>query len=142
MLSGPEVVDLVEDTCGGQSGDGGEKARAVVGLARTGGYGANTSGDLILAFATGNHVDPRDSSSANRLLMIPNPALNVAFQATADATEEAILNSLMAAETMTGRLDRVAHRLPSELLKAFQTQWMAQTRDAECINDEEVSPFQ
>jgi D-aminopeptidase len=116
--------------------------RAIVGLARTGGYGANTSGDLILAFATGNHVDPRNSSSVNRLLMIPNPALNVAFQATADATEEAILNSLMAAETMTGRLDRVAHRLPSELLKTFQTQWMAQTRDAECINAEEVSPFQ
>lgn len=76
--------------------------RATVGLARVGGTGYNSSGDLFLAFATGNHVPVDDLPPRYDLAMIPHPHLDVFFEAVADAVEESILNALTAAETMTG----------------------------------------
>lgn len=75
--------------------------RATVGLARVGGHGFNTSGDLFLAFATGNElVAPPTRPYA--LTMIPHEHIDAFFEAVAEATEESILNALTAAETMTG----------------------------------------
>jgi D-aminopeptidase len=75
--------------------------RATVGLARVGGHGFNTSGDLFLAFATGNElVAPPAKPYA--LTMIPHEHIDPFFEAVAEATEESILNALTAAETMTG----------------------------------------
>ncbi|HEV2283520.1 MAG TPA: P1 family peptidase [bacterium] len=75
--------------------------RATVGLARVGGHGFNTSGDLFLAFATGNElVAPPTKPYA--LTMIPHEHIDAFFEAVAEATEESILNALTAAETMTG----------------------------------------
>jgi D-aminopeptidase len=94
--------------------------RAVVGLGRVGGYGHNSSGDIVLAFATGNHLTTNGAGN-HRIEMVANPQLDPLFHAAAEATEEAILNALCAAETMTGRAGRVARALPldrvAELVK-------------------------
>ncbi|HEV2357508.1 MAG TPA: P1 family peptidase [bacterium] len=75
--------------------------RATVGLARVGGHGFNTSGDLFLAFATGNGLSA-SPAEPYPLTMIPHEHIDPFFEAVADATEESILNALAAAETMTG----------------------------------------
>lgn len=85
--------------------------RATVGLARVGGVGHNGSGDLFLAFATGNRL-PAAVKTHRELRMLPHESLDKFFVAVADATEEAILNALLAAETMTGFRNRIAHALP------------------------------
>jgi D-aminopeptidase len=84
--------------------------RAVLGIGRTGGAGETTSGDLVLAFATGNDPD------AETLRAVPEKPLNELFYATIDATEEAIVNALLAAETMTGRNGNTVHALPHDAL--------------------------
>jgi D-aminopeptidase len=89
--------------------------RATVGLARVGGIGHNGSGDLFLAFATGNRL-PGGAPGPDGLTMVPHPAMDPLFEAAAEAVEEAILNALVAAETMTGHDGRTAHALPHDAL--------------------------
>lgn len=105
--------------------------RATVGLARVGGNGHNGSGDLFLAFATGNHV-PLQSEQPVTVQMVPNGQMSLLFDAVAEAVEEAILNALTAAETMTGQQGRVAHALPLDRLAAIMThnRWDAQPDSA------------
>jgi D-aminopeptidase len=88
--------------------------RATTGLAWVGGIGFNGSGDIFLAFATGNHVCHGEAASTVRMLSPDH--MNPLFQAAAEATEEAILNALTAAETMTGFAGHVAHALPLDRL--------------------------
>jgi D-aminopeptidase len=88
--------------------------RATVGLARVGGNGYNSSGDIFLAFATGNDVAKVDRPLEVR--MLPHDHMDGLFLAAAEATEEAILNALCAAETMTGYEGHTAHALPHDLL--------------------------
>ena len=90
--------------------------RATVGIARNGGVGYNGSGDLFLAFSTGNHV-PEHPRRPIGLSMLPNAHLNTMFEAVAEAVEEAILNVLTAAETMTGCDGHTAHALPLDELQ-------------------------
>ena len=85
--------------------------RAAVGLSRTGGIGHNGSGDIFLAFATGNHFADHGESLYD-LKMMPHHHLNAIFEAEAEVVEEAILNVLTAAETTTGFKGRTAHALP------------------------------
>ena len=102
--------------------------RAALGLARTGGLGSTSSGDLFLCFATGNRgLQPAEERGVTlpgeRPGVIPvrtlaDPALDPLIEATVEATEEAIVNALVAAETMTGRDDITAHRLPHDRLRA------------------------
>ena len=92
--------------------------RAAVGFARVGGVGHNGSGDLFLAFATGNHITTPWESPAE-VLMLPNHHMNPLFSAVAEAVEEAILNVLVAAETMTGYKGRTAHALPLDAVQAL-----------------------
>ena len=75
--------------------------RAALGLARTGSVAGNGSGDLFIAFSTAN---PRagDTKGTPALTMLPNDSMGPLFEATVGATEEAILNALVAARTMTG----------------------------------------
>ncbi|HEY2048426.1 MAG TPA: P1 family peptidase, partial [Caulobacteraceae bacterium] len=89
--------------------------RAATGLAWVGGYGANGSGDIFLAFATGNHLG--DARRTTDVRMAPPDALSPLFRAAAEATEEAILNALVAAETMTGFAGHTAQAIPLNLLK-------------------------
>ena len=90
--------------------------RATIGLARVGGMGYNGSGDIFLAFATGNHL-ANETQKPISLQMLPNDQLNGFFLGVAEAVEEAILNALTAAETMTGFRGRTAHELPLDELQ-------------------------
>lgn len=90
--------------------------RAVVGLARAGGTGSNGSGDIILAFATGNHL-PSDVTGIRDLRMLDHDALDPLFGAVADSVEESIVNALCAAEDLTGFEGHTAYALPIEALR-------------------------
>ncbi len=80
-----------------------------------GGTGAHSSGDLFLAFATGNRgLDTGDREVP--LWMLSDSEINPLYDAVIESTEEAILNALLAAETMTGREGNTAHALEPELL--------------------------
>jgi D-aminopeptidase len=94
--------------------------RATIGLARTGCVGHNGSGDLFLAFATGNDV-PAAHKKPYSVKMLPHVQMNTLFEATAEAVEEAVLNALTAAETTTGYKGRTAYALPlDELQRVIQ----------------------
>lgn len=91
--------------------------RVPMGIARLGGFGNNTSGDIFLAFSTAN------SGAANRserveIAMLPNDQMDPLFDATVQATEESILNALVAAETMSGVNGNTVYALPHERLRA------------------------
>src|SRR5262245_15518994 len=83
--------------------------RATTGLAWVGGMGSNGSGDIFIAFSTDNHIGPKEKIS--NVHMLAPSAMTSLFHAAAEATEEAILNALCAAETMTGRNGRTVHAL-------------------------------
>ncbi|MFN0166920.1 MAG: P1 family peptidase [Bryobacteraceae bacterium] len=90
--------------------------RITMGLARTGSTAGNGSGDIFLAFSTANP----GAASANPLAevrMLANGQLNPLFEATVQATEEAIVNALVAAETMTGVNGRTVVALPHDRLR-------------------------
>jgi D-aminopeptidase len=95
--------------------------RATTGLAWVGGIGANGSGDIFLAFSTANTVRPDDQVSQVR--SIGPDAMTLLFEAAAEATEEAILNAMIAAETMTGFLGRTVHALPHDKLLAVMRRY-------------------
>lgn len=87
-----------------------------LGLGRDGSYSGNGSGDIFIAFSTAN---PGVSSSKEikNVTMFPNDRLDPIFLATVRATEEAIVNAMVAAETMTGVNDRQVIALPHEKLR-------------------------
>ena len=96
-------------------------SRATVGLAHVGGYGANSSGDLYLAFSTERPQEQTDGTYTTQFL--PNDALTGIFKAVAHATEEAIVNALVAAETMTGINGNTVYALPHDRIRAlFETE--------------------
>jgi D-aminopeptidase len=95
--------------------------RGALGIARAGGGGENSSGDLILAFATGNPPmtisdEAADVPQVRSFSAVDEAWLSPLFWAAIESVEEAIANALVAAETMTGRDGHVAHRLPHDLL--------------------------
>jgi len=94
--------------------------RAGLGLARAGGTGGHTSGDLFIAFATGNRLPVEDENHpqllAYEVRTVGDLVIDALFDATIEATEEAIINALVAAETMTGRDGITAHALPHDRL--------------------------
>ena len=93
--------------------------RAGFGIARTGGAGEHTSGDFIITFATGNRGLGSDEHELP-LRMVADHRLTPMFYAVIDATEEAILNAMLAAETMSGNGTTVS-ALPPEALAAAMT---------------------
>lgn len=94
--------------------------RAGLGVGNMGGVGANSSGDIFLAFSTGNLNLPIDfdlnQPLTTQVTMLDNPHISELFVACIEATEEAITNVLVTAETMTGRDGITAHRLPHNRL--------------------------
>lgn len=90
--------------------------RVPIGIGLVGGRGANESGDIFVAFSTAN----RGAFSRVRttsLSMLPNDAMTPLFEAVVEAVEEAILNALVAADTMTGIDGNRAHALPHDRLR-------------------------
>jgi D-aminopeptidase len=102
--------------------------RAGLGIARVGGTGGHTSGDLFLAFATGNRLvgwsPDRDAPSPVRdVRMVGDRTIDLLFDATIEATEEAIVNALVAAPTVVGRDGITAHALPHDRLVEVMTRF-------------------
>jgi D-aminopeptidase len=94
--------------------------RAGLGVARAGGTGGQTSGDLFIAFATGNRLPVDDEDRPTVLVRdvrtVGEGVIDAIFEAAIEATEEAIVNALVAAETMVGRDGITAHALPHDRL--------------------------
>jgi D-aminopeptidase len=102
--------------------------RAGLGIARTGGTGGTTSGDLILTFATGNHLagpwhEPAQQRRTTDVRMVGESVMDPLFDATIEATEEAIVNALVAATTTSGRDGITAHALPHDRLVEAMTRY-------------------
>jgi L-aminopeptidase/D-esterase-like protein len=89
--------------------------RATMGLARTGSSAANSSGDLFIAFSTAD-IGAVDAGRPVEVMMLPNEELSPLFEAVVDATEEAIINSLVAADAMIGINGNRAPALPLDRL--------------------------
>ena len=90
--------------------------RAIMGLGRTGSYASNGSGDIFIAFSTAN-PGAADREQVQQVDFLPNDALGAVFRATVEATEEAVVNALVAAQTMKGANNLVVHALPHERLQ-------------------------
>ncbi|MGB7876051.1 MAG: P1 family peptidase [Anaerolineales bacterium] len=97
--------------------------RATLGMARTGSLGGNGSGDIFLAFSTANRGVAAPSSELGCVQILPNDHLDSIFAAAVLATEEAILNTLVAAETMTGRKSLRVPALPHDRLQDLLKQY-------------------
>jgi len=92
--------------------------RVTLGLGRDGSYSGNGSGDLFIAFSTANPgaIGPK---GLHPITMMPNDELNPLFLATVQATEEAVVNAMVAAETMTGINNHKVIALPHDQLRAI-----------------------
>ena len=93
-----------------------------MGLARTGSTSGNGSGDIFIAFSTANPGAAKTQGTIN-LQMVPNDQMNPLFQATVEATEEAIVNALVGAETMTGADNHTAIALPHDRLRQLMKEY-------------------
>jgi len=90
--------------------------RAFMGLAKTGGIASNGSGDYVIAFSTDTSIRIAHNAKAPKqtLSLLGNDETSPLFMAAIEATEEAIINSLFAANTMKGKGGRVVEGLPVE----------------------------
>lgn len=140
---GREIGDLMPSRGGGgvegAAGDGGREGSIIVvvatdaplmphqlermarrvsmGLARNGSVAANSSGDIFVAFSTANERAASEPGTSTNARVMANGLLTPLFAATVEATEEAIINALVAAETMTGANGVTVHALPHERLR-------------------------
>jgi len=85
--------------------------RSALGLARVGSVGANSSGELMLAFTTANRIQ-RGSQISNSIDVMNDRRIDVLYQAVVEATEEAVVNALFMADTTVGRDGNVLHAVP------------------------------
>ena len=96
--------------------------RAALGLGRTGSVSSNGSGDIFIAFSTAN-AGAASAPEPVPVTMMSNEKISAVFEATVDATEEAIVNALVAAETMTGvdghRSEAISHDALRQALRKY-----------------------
>ncbi len=90
--------------------------RVPMGIGRLGGLGTNGSGDIFIAFSTAN-PNAWNRRSAVELEMLPNDRMNPFFEGTVQATEEAIVNAMVAAETLVGINGNTVYALPHDRLR-------------------------
>jgi len=90
--------------------------RVTLGLGRNGSYSGDGSGDIFIAFSTANS-SASSSHGLPQITMLPNDQINPVFLATVQATEEAVINALVAAETMTGVNGHTVVALPHDRLR-------------------------
>lgn len=97
--------------------------RIGLGVARTGTPSENGSGDIFLAMSTGNEVSDMGHDVDTTLRYLPSHELDPLFLATVEATEEAIINALVAAETMTGQSGHTAHAIDHQALQGVMKKY-------------------
>jgi L-aminopeptidase/D-esterase-like protein len=90
--------------------------RVPIGIGLVGGRGEDSSGDIFIAFSTAN-PEAGTTTGAARLTMLPNERINPLLHATVNATEEAIVNAMIAAETMKGIDGNTVHAIPHDRLR-------------------------
>ena len=140
LMPGREGGDRVEGVVGdGVAGEGGRDGSIIVvvatdaplmphqlermarrvsmGMARNGSVSANSSGDIFVAFSTANERAASEPGTSTNARVMANGLLTPLFAATVEATEEAIINALVAAETMTGANGVTVHALPHDRLR-------------------------
>ena len=103
--------------------------RTTMGLARIGGMGYNGSGDIFIGFTTANRLAAAERSTVVGLEMLPNDQLNPFISASVHATEEAILNAMLAAETLTGINGYTVPALPHDRLTEIMQRMFGGFRD-------------
>lgn len=91
--------------------------RASLGIAAMGGRGGNSSGDIFIAFSTANASEASNSKELSQITMLPNEKITPLFEATVQAVEEAVLNAMVAAETMKGFNGNTVYALPHNRLR-------------------------
>jgi D-aminopeptidase len=92
--------------------------RATMGLARTGSSSGNASGDIFIAFSTANR-GANQEPGPNQVLTVSNERISPLFQATVEATEEAIVNAMVGARSMIGIDGHTIEALPHDKLSEF-----------------------
>jgi L-aminopeptidase/D-esterase-like protein len=102
--------------------------RIALGIGIVGGRGENSSGDIFVAFSTANLGAAQDSGVTS-VQMLPNDRINPLFNATVQATEEAIVNALVAAETMEGINGNKVYALPHDRLKEVMRKYNRLMKD-------------
>jgi len=103
--------------------------RATVGLARVGGFGGNSSGDIFIAFSTAHEIPRAPDYSwtvtvGQSVDVVQDVTINALFEGAADAVEEAIYNALCMAEDMVGPGGREANALDLEKLKELMEKYL------------------
>jgi len=101
--------------------------RVTLGLGRDGSYSGDGSGDIFIAFSTGNPGAASDDG-VRSISMLPNGRINAVFLATVQATEEAVVNAMVAAETMTGRKGHTVMALPHDRLQELMKKYNRSTK--------------
>jgi L-aminopeptidase/D-esterase-like protein len=91
--------------------------RVALAVGVMGGRGEDSSGDIFIAFSTANPAEVSKTAGTAQLSMLPNERINPLFRAAVDATEEAIVNAMVAAETMRGINGNTVHAIPHERLR-------------------------
>lgn len=108
--------------------------RATIGIARVGGYAHNPSGDIFLAFSTGNEIPVQTVRGQERLVdpfkaraldisAVDDQTINALFEAAANATEEAIYNAMCMAETMVGNMGRKVEAMPLDVVRDIMAEF-------------------
>lgn len=104
--------------------------RATVGLARVGGWGSNSSGDIFLTFSTAEKIPVQGKTSrftpavVQSVDVLVDDTINALFECAADATEEAIYNVLCMAEDTRGPLGREIKAMDLERLKSVMEKYL------------------
>ncbi|HEX7175628.1 MAG TPA: P1 family peptidase [Pyrinomonadaceae bacterium] len=91
--------------------------RVALAVGVMGGRGEDSSGDIFIAFSTANPAEVSKTAGTAQLAMLPNERINPVFRAAVEATEEAIVNAMVAAETMRGINGNTVHAIPHERLR-------------------------
>ena len=94
--------------------------RVSLGVGNMGGRGENSSGDIFIAFSTANAAEASKNQGLADIKMLPNDQIDMLFWRTAQATEEAILNAMVAAETMKGYNGNTAYALARQIEGNFE----------------------
>ncbi|HEY0671280.1 MAG TPA: P1 family peptidase [Longimicrobiales bacterium] len=97
--------------------------RAALGIGRLGGIASNGSGDIFIAFSTANREAVSKADGTTSVTMLPNDRIDWLFEATVQATEEAILNAMVAAEDMVGINDLRVPALPEDEVKTIMEKY-------------------
>ena len=102
--------------------------RASLGIGRMGGIASNGSGDIFIAFSTANRAGVAQAGGTATLTMLPNDRIDPLLEATVQATEEAIINAMIAAEDMIGINDLRVPALPEAKVKELMQKYHGQNR--------------